>query len=455
MLSFAQQSPIVKTSSESTKNKMSPPSKTGESTEISQFAKWLKQMDTEPTLTEELQVDESLTLEQLFTPEELEQIDQLLKPLLEKSIEELHELLGPDVLAVLLLPIIQDSGKLLDSTLTENAQTDVNRLKSLAGQPIQASNLERVTLPSQMIKTDQQFPPLVEMESEVNLDTQVKKLISDVTRLANEIHEKAMNAGLQTELNDVKKAIQNSVVNSAGQETLKALISHLKSFFNQPESQSTETMKELDNTKELEKLIQNLRNTPLLEEKQVQRAQSQPQSEINVERNKANDSILMNQRVSPALASPTDSVSTETSDPVMKSEEQRFIKQMQRIFHQGTLTQFKDGQVQFTLKLFPEHLGKLQIQMIQVGQKLTAQIVADSQGTRDLVERSLPQLRQALSQQQIVIDQIEVDDLNQQQQHQESNDSEQEKQNQDETESTDQVFNFSFRSMLEGLFTKE
>lgn len=144
----------------------------------------------------------------------------------------------------------------------------------------------------------------------------------------------------------------------------------------------------------------------------------------------------------------------ETLKAEGQTEERRFVKTLQRILQQGSMTQRSDGQTTLTLKLFPEHLGKLQIQVIQSGQKLAAQIIAESSATKDLVERSLPQLRQALNSQNVAFDQIDVEEFvdrdQQQQQEQEQSDhpDHQKGENESRTETS-----FSFKSLLEGLFS--
>ncbi|MFK3938699.1 flagellar hook-length control protein FliK [Alkalihalobacillus sp. NPDC078783] len=137
-----------------------------------------------------------------------------------------------------------------------------------------------------------------------------------------------------------------------------------------------------------------------------------------------------------------------------QADERRFVKTLQRILQQGSMIQRPDGQTSFTLKLFPEHLGKLQILVIQNGQKLAAQIIAESSATKDLVERSLPQLRQALHSQNLTFDQIDVEEFvnKDQQQQQEQEQSEQQEHQENEQESRTET-SFSFKSLLEGLFS--
>lgn len=137
-----------------------------------------------------------------------------------------------------------------------------------------------------------------------------------------------------------------------------------------------------------------------------------------------------------------------------QTEERRFVKTLQRILQQGSMNLRSDGQTTLTLKLFPEHLGKLQIQVIQNGQKLAAQIIAESSATKDLVERSLPQLRQALHSQNVTFDQIDVEEFvnkDQQQQHEQEQRDQQEHQENEQNSRAET--SFSFKSLLEGLFS--
>lgn len=164
-----------------------------------------------------------------------------------------------------------------------------------------------------------------------------------------------------------------------------------------------------------------------------------------------NESLLAPEKT--VLASERVLQQAETLKAEGQTDERRFVKTLQRILQQGSMTQRSDGQTTITLKLFPEHLGKLQIQVIQSGQKLAAQIIAESSATKELVERSLPQLRQALSAQSVAFDQIDVEEfVNRDQQQHEQEQSDQPDQQKDENESRTET-SFSFKSLLEGLFS--
>lgn len=89
-------------------------------------------------------------------------------------------------------------------------------------------------------------------------------------------------------------------------------------------------------------------------------------------------------------------------------QQQQFLRQFQLILHRGALTQNQQGMNSFSIKLYPEHLGRLDIQLTQIEGTIIARILTGSASTRELIEAQLAQLRQAFAQQQIPVERIEV-----------------------------------------------
>ncbi|TWI55162.1 flagellar hook-length control protein FliK [Halalkalibacter nanhaiisediminis] len=121
-------------------------------------------------------------------------------------------------------------------------------------------------------------------------------------------------------------------------------------------------------------------------------------------------------------------------------QQQQFLKQFQMILQRGALTQNQQGMSSLSIKLYPEHLGRLDIQLTQVEGAIIARILTGSASTRELMEAQLSQLRQAFAQQQIQVDRIEItqqqqqyvgDENNRQSSQQDTND---QKEQRDETE---------------------
>lgn len=95
-------------------------------------------------------------------------------------------------------------------------------------------------------------------------------------------------------------------------------------------------------------------------------------------------------------------------------QQQQFLRQFQMILQRGALTQNQQGMSSLSIKLYPEHLGRLDIQLTQVEGAIIARILTGSASTRELMEAQLSQLRQAFAQQQIQVDRIEITQQQQQ-----------------------------------------
>ncbi len=103
-------------------------------------------------------------------------------------------------------------------------------------------------------------------------------------------------------------------------------------------------------------------------------------------------------------------------------QQQQFLRQFQLILQRGTLTQNQQGMNTLSIKLYPEHLGRLDIQLSQIEGTIIARILTGSSATRELIEGQLAQLRHAFAQQQISVERIEVVQQHQQYVGKEQND---------------------------------
>ncbi len=88
-------------------------------------------------------------------------------------------------------------------------------------------------------------------------------------------------------------------------------------------------------------------------------------------------------------------------------QEQQFMRQLQLILNRAQLAQ-QQGVSSLSIKLYPEHLGRVDIQLTQIEGSVVARILASSSATREMIEAQLAQLRQAFVQQQIPVERIEV-----------------------------------------------
>ncbi|WP_209122382.1 flagellar hook-length control protein FliK [Alkalihalobacillus sp. BA299] len=93
--------------------------------------------------------------------------------------------------------------------------------------------------------------------------------------------------------------------------------------------------------------------------------------------------------------------------PTREAEQRQFLRQFQEILGRGVFKNL-NNQSQISIKLFPEHLGRLDIRISQINGVITARILSSSSTARDLIESQLQQLRHAFSQQQLNVERIEV-----------------------------------------------
>jgi flagellar hook-length control protein FliK len=89
-------------------------------------------------------------------------------------------------------------------------------------------------------------------------------------------------------------------------------------------------------------------------------------------------------------------------------QQQQFLRQFQSLMQRSIFTQTADGINTLSIKLFPAHLGRLDIQIMQIDGVITARILSGSAQTRELIEMQIAQLRNALNQQQLQVERIEV-----------------------------------------------
>ncbi|WP_088033739.1 flagellar hook-length control protein FliK [Evansella clarkii] len=104
------------------------------------------------------------------------------------------------------------------------------------------------------------------------------------------------------------------------------------------------------------------------------------------------------------------------SQPSERITEEQFLRQFQSVLKGGVFRNMENGIQQLTVKLNPQHLGRLDITIQQVNGVLIAKLTAATSQARELIEGQLHQLRQAFLGQQIQVDRVEVTQQQTQQQ---------------------------------------
>lgn len=86
---------------------------------------------------------------------------------------------------------------------------------------------------------------------------------------------------------------------------------------------------------------------------------------------------------------------------------EQFIKQFESILSKSQFSK-NGGTQKLFLKLYPEHLGSVRIELIQKDQSIVAKILTTTGTAKDALESQLQGLKQAFSSQNIQVDRIEI-----------------------------------------------
>ncbi|MFC7372175.1 flagellar hook-length control protein FliK [Fictibacillus iocasae] len=91
-----------------------------------------------------------------------------------------------------------------------------------------------------------------------------------------------------------------------------------------------------------------------------------------------------------------------------KLSESRFLREFQSILQKGKLAALAGGSSSITLKLNPENLGSISIEIVQKNGELTAKITAASIAAKEAIDQHMGTLKNALTSQKIALEQIDV-----------------------------------------------
>lgn len=93
-----------------------------------------------------------------------------------------------------------------------------------------------------------------------------------------------------------------------------------------------------------------------------------------------------------------------------QSRAEELMKQLQAILKRANFGQI-GGANRLSIRLYPEHLGTLRIELQEVNGVLTARILASSAQARDMLDSRLHQLRAALVSQNLQVERIELSQM--------------------------------------------
>ncbi|CAM4035548.1 flagellar hook-length control protein FliK [Lederbergia lenta] len=93
--------------------------------------------------------------------------------------------------------------------------------------------------------------------------------------------------------------------------------------------------------------------------------------------------------------------------PTQEPKATELIKAFSNILAKSQLSQ-TPGSTRLLIKLYPEHLGSLRVELLQKEGMMMARMIASSSTAKDMLDSQLHSLKQAFNQQNIQVDRIEV-----------------------------------------------
>ncbi len=115
--------------------------------------------------------------------------------------------------------------------------------------------------------------------------------------------------------------------------------------------------------------------------------------------------LLHNSTNQPIVSRSVFSLETPAEKPAGQAE--ALLMKLQGLFKQTNFGQL-GGTNRLLVKLYPEHLGQVRIELIQVNGIMTARILASTALGKEMLDSQLHQLKQSFSQQNIQVDRIDV-----------------------------------------------
>ena len=90
-----------------------------------------------------------------------------------------------------------------------------------------------------------------------------------------------------------------------------------------------------------------------------------------------------------------------------KAEANQFVRDFQNIIQKSNFTN-EMGQQKIFIKLFPEHLGRISIELVKNDQGMTATIIASSGKAKELLQSNMDGLKQALQMNNLQVEKIDL-----------------------------------------------
>lgn len=119
------------------------------------------------------------------------------------------------------------------------------------------------------------------------------------------------------------------------------------------------------------------------------------------------EDISSNEMVSQTAVTTKNESVTITLPATKPAQSEAFLKEMQAIINKAQSANVA-GLTKLSIKLYPENLGSIRIELTQQNGVLTAKLLASTALGRDLLDQNAHQLKQAFIQQNIQVDRLDI-----------------------------------------------
>lgn len=118
-----------------------------------------------------------------------------------------------------------------------------------------------------------------------------------------------------------------------------------------------------------------------------------------------------NETVTPVLAATQNETrpvfQMNATEKVPESRSEALMREFQAVLNRANFGQ-TNGMNRISIKLYPEHLGQIRVELLEVNGVMTARILASTAMAREMLDSQMHQLRQAFTQQNLQVERIDL-----------------------------------------------
>ena len=133
--------------------------------------------------------------------------------------------------------------------------------------------------------------------------------------------------------------------------------------------------------------------------------QTNANTEQQNQQSKPSETMVPLFAVTPTESRPVFQVNATEKVPESRSE--ALMREFQAVLNRANFGQ-TNGMNRISIKLYPEHLGQIRIELLEVNGVMTARILASTAMAREMLDSQMHQLRQAFNQQNLQVDRIDL-----------------------------------------------